>query len=179
MTNQSPAHRLPGEFISTHEAERLDAGLDQLRRDISLVAAPPALETKLVAAFQAHHRKARAARRFRDLFGEAFAPGVALAASVGLAAWMMLVPAVPVMNTTGLPTASLGERADEGTPFFALQSLEQIALEPKPRLVRTTVPRMMLASYGVPVSPEVAGETMRAEMLMSANGQPLAMRFIP
>ena len=69
--------------------------------------------------------------------------------------------------------------ANAETPFIALQSLEQIALEPQPRLIETAVPRMWLASYGVPVSPEVAGDSLRAEMLVSANGQPLAMRFLP
>jgi hypothetical protein len=37
----------------------------------------------------------------------------------------------------------------------------------------------MLGSIGVDVAPEVAGETIRAEMLVSASGQPLALRFTP
>jgi hypothetical protein len=92
---------------------------------------------------------------------------------------MLFAPVLPLGTSPSVPAAALGEPMDEQSPFIALQSLEQIALEPRARVVQTTVPRMILAAYGVPVSPEVAGETMRAEMLVSANGQPLAMRFIP
>ena len=69
--------------------------------------------------------------------------------------------------------------SDDAGPFIALQSLEQIALEPRPRLIEAAIPRMWLAAYGVAVSPELAGDSLRAEMLVSANGQPLAMRFLP
>jgi len=36
---------------------------------------------------------------------------------------------------------------------------------------------MLLASLGVPVSPDVVGETVKAEMLVSAADQPLALRL--
>jgi hypothetical protein len=171
----SPTDRQTGEIISNEAAVRLDGQLDQLRREMALVAAPPAIEAKLTAAFAAHQRTSRRAARVRQFAGQTFAPGFAAAASIGLAAWMMFFPVAPLLQSPARPIASLGD----DTPFIALASLERIALEPSPRVVRATVPRMMLASYGVPVSPEVAGETMRAEMLMSAGGQPLAMRFIP
>lgn len=151
----------------------LDARLDALRHATENLAAPPRLEATLMAAFKTHHAK----KRRHEFFTQWFAPGFALAASVGMSAWMVLAPmARPALDMT--PDAmSLLVSAD--TPFIALQSLEQIALEPQPRLIETAVPRMWLASYGVPVSPEVAGDSLRAEMLVSANGQPLAMRFLP
>ncbi|MBL8520114.1 MAG: hypothetical protein JNK75_05515 [Betaproteobacteria bacterium] len=178
MNRESPTLQSTGESLSplSPRAEQaLDTQFDHLRRELSLVAAPPALEGKLAAAFAAHHRRQAGAARWRARLGEVFAPGVAVAASLGMAAWMMLAPVAPMLQSPAAPVASLGD----DTPFIALASLERIALEPKPRVVQTTVPRMMLASYGVAVSPEVAGENMRAEVLMSAAGQPLAMRFIP
>ncbi len=175
MNHESPNMHSTGESMSPLAAQALDAQLDHLRRELSLVSAPPALETRLASAFAAHHRRQAGIARWRGLLGPALAPGFAVAASLGLAVWMMLAPVAPMLQSPAAPVASLGDE----TPFIALAPLERIALEPKPRVVQTTVPRMMLASYGVAVSPEVAGEQMRAEMLLSAGGQPLAMRFIP
>jgi hypothetical protein len=168
-----------GELLNARDARRLDAQLDHLRRELSLVGAPPELEARLAKAFAAHRRGGGGAGGWRGRLAEALAPGAALAASMGLALWMLFAPVLPLGTSPSVPAAALGEPMDEQSPFIALQSLEQIALEPRARVVQTTVPRMILAAYGVPVSPEVAGETMRAEMLVSANGQPLAMRFIP
>jgi hypothetical protein len=36
----------------------------------------------------------------------------------------------------------------------------------------------MLAQWGLPVAPERAGEPVRAEMLYSAEGEPLALRIL-
>lgn len=183
MKHESPNLQSTGESmspaLSPMAEQALDTQFDHLRRELFLVSAPPAMEAKLAAAFAAHHRRQAGAARWRGLIGQTLAPGFAVAASIGMAAWMLFAPVAPMLQSPAAPVASLGDRIDEQTPFIALAPLERIALEPKPRVVRTTVPRMMLASYGVPVSPEVAGEQMRAEMLMSAGGQPLAMRFIP
>ena len=106
-----------------------------------------------------------------------FVPGVALAASAGMSAWMVLAPmARPVAHP---PADLITDLASADTPFIALQSLEQIAMEPRLHVIETSIPRMWLASYGIAISPDTAGESMRAEMLVSANGQPLAMRFRP
>jgi hypothetical protein len=179
VNHESPNKQSTGDSVSTQlssKAEQaLDAQFDHLRREMSLVAAPPALEAKLAAAFATQQRRKAAATGWRGMVGQTLAPGFAVAASMGMVAWMMLAPVAPMLQAPSAPVASLGD----DTPFIALAPLERIALEPKARVVQTTVPRMMLASYGVAVSPEVAGEQMRAEMLMSAAGQPLAMRFIP
>ena len=151
----------------------LDERLDCLRAVTDSFSAPVHLEAKLMSAFKAHH----ANKRRGEIIAQWFAPGVALAASVGMSAWMVLAPMARPAADSGADAAYVAARA--GTPFIALRSLEQIALEPQPRLIETTVPRMWLASYGVPVSPEWAGDSLRAEMLVSANGQPLAMRFLP
>jgi hypothetical protein len=66
---------------------------------------------------------------------------------------------------------------DSGGAFVALDSLERIEAEPDARLVETEVPRTALAPLGVPVSPENAADTVRAEMLVAADGHPLAVRL--
>ena len=68
--------------------------------------------------------------------------------------------------------------ARSDAPFIALASAERIALEPSAKIVSTTFPRAMLADYGLPVSPERAGEAVRADMLVAGNGLPLALRII-
>jgi hypothetical protein len=69
-------------------------------------------------------------------------------------------------------------QADAG-PFLALRPLERIALEPgNATVVETEFPRALLADWGLPVSPERAGEPVRAEMLYSADGEPIAVRLI-
>lgn len=66
---------------------------------------------------------------------------------------------------------------DDGGAFVALDSLERIEAEPDARLVEAEVPRTALAPLGVPVSPDNAADTVRAEMLVAADGHPLAVRL--
>ena len=151
---------------------RLDRAFSQLRDAMASTTAPAFLEPVLMSAFRKHHTR----NAIKQRVAQWFAPGTALAACIGMSAWLFLLPLAPI-SVQRLP-ATLGS-VDRDTPFIALQSLDQIALEPAPRVVGATVPRMWFASYGVPVNPENAGDSVRAEMLVSANGQPLAMRFLP
>jgi hypothetical protein len=66
---------------------------------------------------------------------------------------------------------------DNGAAFVALESLERIEAEPQAQLVEADVPRTALAPLGVPLSPENAADTVRAEMLVAADGHPLAVRL--
>jgi hypothetical protein len=66
----------------------------------------------------------------------------------------------------------------DDAPFLALRPLERIALEPGTTVVATEFPRALLADWGLPVSPDRAGEPVRAEMLYSADGEALAIRLI-
>ena len=66
---------------------------------------------------------------------------------------------------------------DDNGPFIALDSAERIAAEPAPRLVAADVPRTSLAALGLPLTPENAGDSVRAEMLVAADGAPLALRL--
>jgi hypothetical protein len=158
----------------------LDEHLGTLRAATQSIEAPVHLEARLMTAFATHHARQKAKQRRRNFIAHWFAPGFALAASVGMSAWMMMVPmAGSVSDDAALTPGDANAPLFAGTPFIALQSLEQIALEPRPRVIQTSVPRMMLASYGVPVNPQSAGESIRAEMLVSASGQALAMRFVP
>jgi hypothetical protein len=73
--------------------------------------------------------------------------------------------------------APVVQRSSDGGVFIALDSFERIEREPAPRMVQAQVPRTALVSLGVPVTPENAGDSVKAEMLVGANGQPLALRL--
>lgn len=164
--------------LSAAEEVLLSDSLASLRTASAALAAPPHVEAALMNAFTSAHKAREAKRRWRAFLAQWLVPGAALAASVGMSAWMVLAPMARPMIDYPLDPA-LADSGFGDAPFIALRSLEQIAMEPAPRVIETTVPRMWLASYGVAISPETAGESMRAEMLVAANGQPLAMRFRP
>ena len=168
-----------GKILTSAQEKLLDLQLTGLRAATAHIDTPPRVEAALMAAFQLQSRGTQARnRRWREFVLQWFAPGIALAASAGMSAWMVLAPmARPVLDPALNPGTPVADFTSADTPFIALQSLEQIALEPRPRVIETSIPRMWLASYGIAISPDTAGESMRAEMLVSANGQPLAMRF--
>ncbi len=177
-------------FVPPSEVS-LDRALDALRRESETLNTPSHIEANLMMAFasssiSAHANRSKQARADNQRIGlgrlisQWFAPGVAIAASVGMASWMMLSPLSQAGNETGAEAiAALAYANEASNPFIALQSLERIALEPMPRLIAASVPRTSLAAYGLPINPETAGQSVRTEMLVAADGLPLAMRFLP
>ena len=144
----------------------LDLRLDAARRGLALESAPRSLEAALVSRFRELPR-AVARPRFWWM------PPLALAAVVAIASWIVRAPLAPVHEGISIETSP----ADAG-PFLALRPLERIALEPGTRIVSTEFPRALLADWGLPVAPDRAGEPVHAEMLYSADGEPLAVRLL-
>jgi hypothetical protein len=143
----------------------LDSRLDDLKREMATLQAPTSIEDALVARFRRQRRPS-----FRPQLW--WVPPLALAATIALVSWMVRVP---------MPTPSVEAVAvspEDPGPFLALRPLERIALEPSTTVVATEFPRALLADWGLPVSPDRAGEPVRAEMLYSADGEPLAIRLI-
>jgi hypothetical protein len=156
--------------LSSIDERRLNDEFRHLKTHLMPLSAPPALEDRLLKAFDRQHRPVGWMRNV----GEWFAPGTAIAASVAFSVWMLLGTTPSVLVSPGYQANT---NASNAAPFIALQSIEQISLEPNPRVIETQVPKMLLASLGVPVSPDVVGETVKAEMLVSAADQPLALRL--
>jgi len=144
----------------------LDLRLDAARRGLAREVAPDHLEATLARHFRALRTRAPRPRFW-------WMPPLALAATLALVSWMVRGPAMPSHEGITVETTP----ADAG-PFLALKPLERIALEPGTRLVSTQFPRALLADWGLPVAPERAGEPVRAEMLYSADGEPLAVRLV-
>lgn len=144
----------------------LDARLAALRSEFDHQRAPANLE----AALSAHFRRARNKRP--RLW---WMPPLALAATLAIVSWMIRAPLPPMPAPVQLVQA--GAAADPG-PFLALKPLERIALEPGTTVVTSEFPRALLAEWGLPVAPDLAGEPVRAETLYSPDGEALAIRLI-
>ena len=165
----NPSPKTDGEvrLLEPGEDTLLDLKLDELRRDLAAHEPPGAMEAIL-------------ARRFRDSRNGAsrprlwWMPPLALAATIAVVSWIARMPThAPVAAET--PAAA---EADAG-PFLAIKPLERIALEPGRTIVRTTeFPRALLADWGLPVPPERAAEPVRAEVLTTVDGEPLAVRLL-
>ena len=146
----------------------LDLRLRELRFAMQGIAAPAALDAPLAAKFR------RSARPSRPSLW--WIPPLALAATIALVSWMIRGP-LPSMDAAVQAQALVANPSDDA-PFLALRPLERIALEPGTTVVATEFPRALLADWGLPVSPDRAGEPVRAEMLYSAEGEALAIRLI-
>jgi hypothetical protein len=147
----------------------LDQRLAELNREISRLAPPAALEAALVAKF----RRARRPEKTRPRLW--WMPPLALAATLGVMSWMVRTPMPANPAAWALPPVQV---EPDNAPFLALKPMERIALEPATTVVATEFPRALLADWGLPVSPDRAGELVRAEMLYSADGEALAVRLI-
>ena len=147
----------------------LDGPLGALRGAMDDVNAPRCVEKELMAAFAKQHaRKPWRQRIPLSSFAFAGAGGLAMLA---MAAVVVLKAPLPAANGP-----QVVQRDARGF-FIALDSLERIEGEANPRMIETEVPRMELASLGVSVTPENAGDSVLAEMLVSADGDPLALRL--
>jgi hypothetical protein len=162
----------------THDdTPELDTRLAQLRTALAGVDAPRCVEKELMQAFT--HQFARQRPWYRRLgLLEWSATAACLLVTAAVSGLLMLPPRLAGESQLQLQLQLQPlVRIDSGAAFIALDSFERIEAEPDPRLVETEVPRTMLAALGLPVTPENAGEAVRAEMLVGAGGEPLALRL--
>jgi hypothetical protein len=165
---------------STEPDMLLDSALGRFKLQTAALHTPPRVEQALQAAFAARKHQQRSQNMSRYI-RQKLTPFMTMTATAAVAAWIVMTPMVKAPAEVKFDTTSLDAQyaAAADTPFIAVASLEQIEQEPTPHLVQADVPLMMLASAGLPVDPENAGNSVRAEMLVSASGQTLAMRLMP
>jgi len=159
--------------MDTRHTTHRDPLFGALRAEVERLDTPRGVEKDLLHAFARLHPPRR---RWHHA---PFARRWLLAGGLSGAAAALLVLALGVRA----PGANDDDGArtlaalDENGPFIALDSAERIAAEPAPRLVAADVPRTSLAALGLPLTPENAGDSVRAEMLVAADGEPLALRL--
>lgn len=141
-----------------------------LREELSGHDAPRCVEKELMQAFARQHPKKL--RWYQRLSLPQWGAAGALC-SLSVVAVLLAVSPHGSVTVSGPPLVGV----DEGGAFIALESLESIESEPDTRVIEAELPRTALASLGVPVEPGNAAGTVRAEMLVSADGHPLAVRL--
>lgn len=158
------------------DADNADALLDQqfslLREDLQELNTPAVIEQTLLQAFarqQAKDKKQARTRRLRPWL----AGLLTLSGSFGL---VMLTVMFPASQHQLTPDSSAISNT-ELPPFVALVPLERLNNE-TPSMLEAEVPAAWLASLGMPVSPEIAGDMVQAQLLVAADGEPLAMRLL-
>lgn len=157
----------------------VDAALRTLRECMTTVETPHSVEDTLLAAFTRQHAPASQpgpqVRWPRWLALPKWGAGIRLAGLAGAVFAAMLVLSLPPPRPTPVERAASG---DDNTGFIALDSAEHIAQALAPQLIETDIARTALAGLGVPLSPDNAGDMVRAQFLVSADGQPLAWRLM-
>jgi hypothetical protein len=159
-------------IMDTNDTLELDARLLQVRGALANLDTPRCVEKELMQAFTATLAAGKPWYRRLSL-PEWLAAGAGSLVSAAVLA-LLLVPPRLAGDQHGTPPLL---RFEDGAAFVALDSFERIDAEPEPRLVEAEVPRTMLAALGLPVTPENAGDAVRAEMLVGAGGEPLAVRL--
>ena len=139
----------------------LEAPLAALRTAMAAQDAPRGVEKELLAAFAKQHARRR--------WYQALAPRQwRIAGGVGALSAVVVVLVLALHTPAGVVGGSAGMlNHDDGTFFIALESLERIESEPYTRVVEAELPQTALAQLGMPLNPQTAGDTVRAEMLVA------------
>jgi hypothetical protein len=161
--------------MASPDRDPTDPLFDALRAGMAKLDAPRGVEKELMQAFARQFPQKRwyqklTARRW------ALAGGLSTAVTAVAVFGLMLHAPRPGADPDGRSRAMVSHDAGGGL-FIALESLDRIEQEPAPRVVETEVSRSSLAPLGVPLTPENAGDSVKAEMLVAADGQPLALRL--
>jgi hypothetical protein len=153
--------------------ETLRSALKRAADDLHRHAPPASLPASVVAAVPTSLRARNPLARHR---GWRFAWGG------GALAGVTLMVAVAMLATAPRETPTDGEVS---TAFMPLadserwsQSMRDAREHGRAWVVPTELPSESLAAMGLPYDPSRAGEPVRAELLVHANGDVLAVRFV-
>lgn len=146
-----------------------------LKKQLDELAAPGQLEADLLNAFERQFPQ-RAWWQIWNSTQWRITGGVA--ASILAVMLILKSPVAPDMMGARLQHQAENELYED-IPFVALNSGETILKQESMRIVQAEIPHTMLASMGLAVNPQVAGGSSRAEMLIGANDEYLAVRFLP
>ncbi len=170
-------------------AERdVTAGLKALADCDALRSAPARLETALLDEFDGRHSTRRPWRIWT--LAAASAAAVILAAiflipmpspiPAPVAAWPApQPPAIALELQAPSPPAARPAAApvEYATSFIPLVEDADLPHGPLP-VVRMSLPRSILVSFGLPMSPDAASDTVDADVILNDAGAPRAIRFV-
>ncbi|WP_342115036.1 hypothetical protein [Pseudoduganella sp. OTU4001] len=154
-----------------HDESLLAPSFDALRAASHGLDTPPEVEQALLSTFARQFPKKRWYQRLgRQQWGVASG----ILAGAGTLAILAVTLVAPMPERSGQPAF-----LDEGGDFIALESRERIEMEAAPQLVEAVLPRTALAGMAGALDPQTAGESVRAQLLIGADGEPLALRLLP
>lgn len=155
------------------EAQPLSVLLRQAAAELGAQQPPPALAARVrAAALPAAAPVAHARDRRTPWLGARWAGGAAVAFAVVVlgSALLVLRPPPPVVVDDGLRFGGFVRVVPpERWPAGGTQAW----------VVTTELPAERLAALGLPYDPARAADSVRAELLMQASGEVLAVRFVP
>jgi hypothetical protein len=154
---------------------------------------------------QRAHRDWKTAARLKVYLWYGAVGGAAVAALLALGlmrGWIGVVPQQP--HRTAAPTTATAQRnhlqirhavvspratqgnalasdsaaSDDATDFYALPYADDLASLDGGAVIRVSVPRSALAAWGLPVSGIGGAEPIPADLLVSADGMPQAIRLV-
>ena len=166
------------------ESESLRVLRGQLRAlagETRSAQAPPRTEMQLRRQVKLLGYKRRGERRKTAIAAAILAAAAALVAAVGVRHWMRPAEPVVAMNPAVPPNAPENPPAQ----IAAAQAQDDFTLLPDglpvatedDSIVSVRMPRAALAALGLPVNEEQSGEPVLVDLLISADGQPQAVRL--
>jgi hypothetical protein len=178
------------------DVESLDAGLRAMSVAAAGQQAPANLEVRLMAEFR---RQRMASLRWsvpRQIAALSTAAAVMLAVGFSLHHFMgpkgHEAPGVTqLLNRPASPAAAAGSgTAQDSVNWIDADDSEYASFIPLPyaddpsaldegTVVRVEMPRAALASFGLPVAAMESDGTVRADLIVSADGTPQAIRLVP
>jgi hypothetical protein len=181
------------------EAESLDAGLRAMMAAAATQKAPPSVQRALIEEFRRNrdaYLRSRVQRQIATL-------STAAAALLAVGFWLhhgamrptgtptvdglMKTPGsprVPAISAAGATAQNVIREIDAGdseyaTSFVPLPYADDPSAIDEGAVVRVEMPRAALASFGLPVAAMESDGTVRADLIVSADGTPQAIRLVP
>jgi hypothetical protein len=182
------------------EAESLDAGLRAMMAAAATEKAPPSVEAVLMAELRSKRAAYRRSRVHRQVAALSTAAVALLAVGFGLHHWAQRPIGMPKVagpiQSPGSPrvaaiSAAAGATAQDltmeidagdseyATSFVPLPYADDPSAIDDGAVVRVEMPRAALASFGLPVAAMESDGTVRADLIVSADGTPQAIRLVP
>jgi len=143
--------------------------------------APPRVEMQLRRQVKLLGYKRRGERRKTAVAATILAAAAVLVAAVGVRHWMRPAEPVVAVNPAVPPNAPENPAAQNAAAqaqddFTLLPDGMPVATEDD-AIVSVRMPRAALAALGLPVNEEQSGEPVLVDLLVSADGQPQAVRL--
>lgn len=143
---------------------------DGARRMLAGAVPPERVEDALLRAFARRHPPVPWYRRWTVARAGRWAGLAATGCVLALAAVALRPAHAPAPHARSAAAA-----APDG--FLSLVPAERIAAAAHPRLKQADLTRQALVQLGIPIAADAPDELVHAELLVAANGEPLALRL--